>query len=128
MIVLRVLTGKQAGSSVTVRRFPFRVGRAAGNHLGVEDEGVWPRHLTLEVEHTSVLVQGSEHAVTLVNGVPVERAVLRNGDVLTAGAWSARFSFGEVEQKRLKMYDRLLLVFLLAVMGIEVYLILTFMH
>ena len=39
MVQLGILTGKQAGNQMIVRRFPFRIGRAPGNHLRLDDDG-----------------------------------------------------------------------------------------
>ena len=47
MIQLRVLSGKMAGETIFVRRFPFRIGRAPHNELRLDDDGVWDEHLNL---------------------------------------------------------------------------------
>ena len=41
MVQLRILSGKMAGDVHLVRRFPFHIGRAAGNELTLEGEGIW---------------------------------------------------------------------------------------
>ncbi len=46
MIQLRILSGTMAGSLKTVRRFPFRIGRAEDNELVLPEAGVWEKHLS----------------------------------------------------------------------------------
>ena len=48
MIRLRVLSGGLAGDETEARHFPFRVGRAPGADLRLEDPGVWEAHLELQ--------------------------------------------------------------------------------
>ena len=45
MVQLNILSGKKAGTRTVARHFPFRIGRAAGNELQLEDDGVWDQHL-----------------------------------------------------------------------------------
>jgi pSer/pThr/pTyr-binding forkhead associated (FHA) protein len=87
MIQLNILSGKTAGTQLVARRFPFHVGRAPGNELQLEDDGVWDQHLTLEFNPQSgfTLITKSGALVT-VNGDPVKDTTLRNGDTLTIGS------------------------------------------
>ena len=99
MVQLKVLSGKMAGTEVVARRFPFRVGRGAGTDLRMEEEGVWESHAELAFEAATgfVLTAGAE-ALTGVNGEPVRRAVLKNGDCIELGAVKIRFWLAETRQ------------------------------
>jgi len=52
MIQLHILAGKKAGNQLAACRFPFRIGRAHGNDLQLDDDGVWDQHSTLEFNHS----------------------------------------------------------------------------
>ncbi len=81
------------------RRFPVRIGRAAGSDLRLEEEGVWDRHLLLQFKPAEGCVLTSEtEALTRVNGEPVQRTILHNGDVIQAGAAELQFSLSEAAQ------------------------------
>lgn len=96
MFALSILSGKQAGTTWVARRFPVRVGRAANSDLRLEEEGVWDRHLVLGIDPAEGCVLTSDAgAVTSVNGEPVQRAVLHNGDSIQAGAAQLRFWLAE---------------------------------
>jgi pSer/pThr/pTyr-binding forkhead associated (FHA) protein len=92
MVRFDILSGKKAGAQSGARRFPFHIGRAPGNELQLDDDGVWDRHLTLDFDRQQgfTLVTGPD-ALAAVNGKPVQTALLRNGDIITIG--SARLQF-----------------------------------
>ena len=48
MVQFDILSGKKAGTRAVARHFPFRIGRAPGNELQLEDDGVWDQHLAIE--------------------------------------------------------------------------------
>lgn len=99
MYQLRILSGKQAGTTWVARRFPVRVGRAAGSDLRLEEDGVWDRHLLLQFRPTEGCVLTCElDALTRVNGEPVREAVLHNGDCIQAGAVELQFWLAEARQ------------------------------
>jgi len=91
MIQLNVLSGKKAGSQAVVRRFPFRVGRAAGNDLQLDDGGVWDRHLTLEFQSGGFNLAVAPDALVTVNDGPFQNQILRNGDIITIGSAKLQF-------------------------------------
>jgi hypothetical protein len=87
MIQLNILSGKKAGTHTVARRFPFRVGRAPGNELQLEDDGVWDEHLALEFKPQSGFILATKPgALVTVNGEPVQDTILRNGDTLSVGS------------------------------------------
>ena len=92
MIQFNILSGKKAGAQMAARHFPFHVGRAPGNELQFDDDGVWDQHLTLEFDRRKgFTLITAPNALAAVNGEPVQTAVLRSGDIITVG--SAKFQF-----------------------------------
>ena len=92
MVQFHILAGKKAGARLAARRFPFRIGRAPGNDLQLDDNGIWDRHLTVDFDRRKGFSLAIEpNALAAVNGDPVQAGILRNGDVITAG--SARLQF-----------------------------------
>jgi pSer/pThr/pTyr-binding forkhead associated (FHA) protein len=92
MIQLDILSGKKAGSQSMARYFPFRIGRAAGNDLQLEDDGIWDQHLVLEFQkQNGFSLECCPNALVTVNGESVRNKILRNGDTITIG--SARLQF-----------------------------------
>lgn len=99
MFQLRILTGKQAGSSWAARRFPVQIGRAPDCDLRLEEDGVWERHATVRLEAKSFVVEPSADASLLINSERIQRPTpLRNGDVIGAGAAKLRFWLSETRQ------------------------------
>jgi len=103
MVQFNVLSGKQAGAVAVVRRFPFLVGRGPTAHLRLEEEGVWDRHLALDLQMPEgfVLKVDAQARATL-NDQPVEKAVLRNGDLIAVGPVKIRFWLSETRQRSLR--------------------------
>jgi len=96
MVQFKIVCGKQAGTTWVARRFPVRMGRAAGSDLRLEEDGVWDHHLLLQFRPTEGCVLSSEpDALTRVNGEPVRQAVLHNGDCIQAGAVKLQFWLAE---------------------------------
>jgi predicted component of type VI protein secretion system len=96
MVQLQVLSGKQTGALFQAARFPLKVGRAGESHLALDDPGVWPRHFRIEWLPEGLILEVEPDALLNLNDAPVRRAVLRNGDVLTAGAVRIRFGLSPV--------------------------------
>jgi hypothetical protein len=106
VVELRVLSGKQAGSSVVARRFPFTVGRAADAGLRLEDEGVFDRHFTLRFSPSEgILLRSEAQAVTAVNNQPAAEARLHSGDVISAGSASIAFALSPMRQRSLRLRE-----------------------
>ncbi len=103
MIQLNVLSGKKAGRETVARHFPFHIGRAAGNGLQLDEDGVWDRHLTLEFQRESgFTLTTASNAMVSVNRQPVQTAVLRNGDLITLGSVQLQFWLGAARQRGLR--------------------------
>lgn len=106
MIQFSILSGKKAGTPMVARHFPFHIGRALGNELKLEDEGVWDRHLTVEFNPESGfnLITAPE-ALTTINSEPVQNAVLRNGDIIMAGSVKIQFWLAAAQQGSLRFRE-----------------------
>jgi pSer/pThr/pTyr-binding forkhead associated (FHA) protein len=116
MIHLHVLSGKKAGSRAVAGRFPFRVGRAAQNHLALEDDGVWEQHLTLEFKkREGIQLAAAPNAIATVNGKQVENTVLRNGDIITLGSAKIQFWLAPVPQRGLRISENFVWVLLILI-------------
>ena len=103
MIQLNILSGKKAGAQSAVRHFPFRIGRAEGNDLKLEDDGVWDRHLVLEFQKKEGFkLATSANALVTVNGEPVQEKILRNGDIITVGSAKLQFWLAAAQQRGLR--------------------------
>jgi pSer/pThr/pTyr-binding forkhead associated (FHA) protein len=108
MVQLKVLTGKQEGTAWTVRRFPVRIGRSSHADLRSEESGVWDQHLKLDFDPAVGLVLTTQpKALTTVNGESVNRAVLRNGDIIQLGSLMLQFWLSETRQRGLRFREGL---------------------
>jgi hypothetical protein len=105
MVQLHILTGQQAGNQLIVRRFPFCLGRSAGNHCQLGDDGVWGQHCTLILRDRSVVAQRLGEALLAINQKPVTEAALRNGDILELGGVKIRFALAPAPQRRLFYWE-----------------------
>ena len=108
MLLLKVISGKQAGTETVARRFPFLIGRSPKAALRLDDDGVWDDHLHLEVRlDEGAVMFASRDAFTAVNGYPVTEAVLRNGDIIELGAARIQFGLSPTRQSSLKLRESL---------------------
>ena len=116
MIQLGILSGKKAGTQTVARRFPFHVGRAAGNDLQLEDDGVWDRHLTIEFDPSyGFKLATAPEALATVNGERVVNVMLRNGDTITAGSVKLQVWLAAARQGSLRLRENFVWVLLLFV-------------
>ncbi len=117
MIELHILAGKKAGSQSVVRRFPFRIGRASGNDLQLNDDGMWDQHLTLEFHRREGFkLAAAQNALVMVNNQPVQTALLRNGDVITLGSAKFQFWLAAARQRGLWLRERFVWALLVVVL------------
>jgi hypothetical protein len=114
VIQFRILSGKQAGSEIVARRFPFVIGRGQAD-LALDEAGVWEQHLQIDFERGAgfTFVARSE-ALAVINGAPVETGLLRNGDVIELGSASLRAWLTPARQKTLRHREFLTWALLLA--------------
>ncbi len=99
MVQFKILSGKKAGSLWEARRFPVRIGRAANANLQIEEPGVWDDHLKVNVDAEGFVVETQGGALASINGQPVQRAVLRNGDTIEMGSAKLQFWLSEARQR-----------------------------
>ena len=129
MIQLLILTGKKATGQFIARHFPFCIGRAAGNDLQLDDDGVWDQHLTLEFHpQQGITIMAAPNALVTVNNRPVQTALLRNGDVITLGAAKFQFWLAAVRQQSLRLREGFFWALLSLVVLCEVFLIYELIH
>jgi len=106
MVQLTIISGKKAGAQIVARRFPFRIGRAAGNGLQLEDDGVWDSHLTIEIQkREGFTVAANTNALATINNEPIQSTRLRNGDVITLGSAKLQFSLTPPRQRGLRIRE-----------------------
>jgi pSer/pThr/pTyr-binding forkhead associated (FHA) protein len=120
MIQLNILSGKKAGTQPVTRRFPFRIGRAAGNELQLEDDGVWDQHLTVEFQkQEGFKLTTSANALVTVNGEPVQNKILHNGDTITVGSVKIQFWLAAARQSNLLLRESFVWALLVLVTVIQ---------
>jgi pSer/pThr/pTyr-binding forkhead associated (FHA) protein len=124
MIQLRVLSGKMAGENIFVRRFPFRVGRAAGNELVLDDDGVWDNHLTVGFEKSEgFTLKTAGDAFAAVNAEQKNSARLRNGDVISFGSAKIQFWLAAPEMRSLRPGELSVWLLLAGVTAFQIFLV-----
>jgi len=124
MVQIRILSGKTAGNIHVARRFPFRIGRAAGNELQLDDEGVWDNHLVLEVQKTEgFTVKTVSDAFVAINEQPQTSARLRNGDILSFGSAKIQFWLTAPKQRGLRLRELSVWLLLAAITAFQLILI-----
>jgi hypothetical protein len=107
MVQLSILTATQR-RQVPVAHFPFRVGRASGMDLRMEEPGVWAEHFHLESQGPEgVLLVPEPQALTLVNGQRAEARRLRMGDVIEAGSVRLTFAIAPARPGRFRVREAL---------------------
>lgn len=99
MVQFKILSGKKAGSLWETRRFPVRIGRAANANLQIEEAGVWDDHLKVSADPEGFILETQSSALASINGQPVQRAVLRNGDTIEMGSAKLQFWLSEARQR-----------------------------
>jgi pSer/pThr/pTyr-binding forkhead associated (FHA) protein len=100
MVQIKILSGKKAGSSLDARRFPFSIGRSASSTLQLEEPGIWDEHVKIGLDPAEgFVVETHVNALATINGQPVQRAVLRNGDTIEIGSVKLQFWLSEAPQR-----------------------------
>jgi hypothetical protein len=123
MIQFDVLSGRQAGSRTVVRHFPFQVGRAPGNHLQLDDDGVWDRHVALELQKGGFHLAVAPGAMVAVNSEPFQNQILRNGDIITVGSAKLQFWLAAARQRGLRWRELFVWTLIAAVTAAQIILI-----
>lgn len=120
MVQFRILSGHQAGVEQTTRRFPFSIGRAAGNDLRLDDDGVWDRHASLLFDPVEgFILRAESDALLSINHQPVRSARLRNGDHIQIGAATLQFWLAPLSPRPQRWREWLVWTLIVGVMGME---------
>jgi pSer/pThr/pTyr-binding forkhead associated (FHA) protein len=101
VVQLQLLSGTRSGTVFQGNHFPIRAGREPGLDLSLDDPGIWQHHFRIDWLPEGLVLQAEAEALLSVNDSPAQRAVLRNGDIITLGALKIRFSFSPVCQASL---------------------------
>ena len=124
MVQFNILSGKKAGAQSAARRFPFRIGRAPGNDLQLDDDGIWNQHLTLEfTRQKGFTLATTPNALATINGGSVQTAILRNGDIITLGSAKLQFWLAAARQRGLRLREAFVWALLAAVTATQLALI-----
>ena len=108
MIQLKILSGNTAGAELVARRFPVRVGRSPQADLRLEEAGVWDSHLLISMDPADGFVLTVQPgALAFINTQPVERAILRNGDLIEVGAAKMQFGLSPTRPRGLRFRESL---------------------
>jgi len=108
MLQLSILSGKTAGTEWVARRFPVRIGRASDSDLKLEDAGIWDEHLYLDLDpNDGFILETAPNALATLNGHPLQRTILHNGDLLELGAVKVQFSLSRTTQSGLRLREAL---------------------
>ncbi len=108
MIQFQILSGKQAGSVVLAKRFPWQIGRARAADLRLEEDGIWDQHLTLALQPAQGFsLHLHPNARATVNGQSFQTIRLRNGDLIEAGPVKIQFWLSETRQAGLRLRETL---------------------
>jgi pSer/pThr/pTyr-binding forkhead associated (FHA) protein len=103
MVQLCILSGSMAGSLQVVRRFPFRIGRAADNDLCFDATGVWDHHFMLNLQRNEgFMLETIDKALAAVNDHPQSSTRLKNGDVISFGSAKVQFWLSDPVQRGLR--------------------------
>jgi pSer/pThr/pTyr-binding forkhead associated (FHA) protein len=124
--MLQVTLLHPAGGAVTpVPRYPFRIGRASGDQLRIQEPGVWESHCTLEWRGAEgIHLIGNAQAITSVNGQTVTEIRVRNGDLVELGAARLLLSVRPVPQRSFRVLEILVWLTLAGVGLTQVFLML----
>ena len=108
MILLKILSGKKAGTDWVSRHFPLWIGRSSAADLCLDEAGVWDRHLeiTLNLPEGFRVNTQADASITL-NGQNVQQAVLHNGDLIEIGLLKIQFGLSATRQNSLVIRERL---------------------
>lgn len=95
--------GAQLGQVTRLGAEPVRIGRTQECELWLSDDGVSRKHATIKKEQDGYVIEDTQSANgTFVAGQRVERALLRDGDLIQFGPQAVfRFSIADESQEQL---------------------------
>lgn len=100
---------KGAPASAFFRVYPITFGRSDVVDFSIKQQGVWDQHGTIlfDGEKRQFLVEANSGAIVTLNGARVEKASLKNGDVIMAGAARILFFIAPARQKSPRFLENL---------------------
>jgi hypothetical protein len=102
MIEFHVLSGRRAGTVITLQQPDCLVGRARTADVQLDDPGVWDQHLEIQTHPAGgIFAHVLPPALAALNSQPFSQARLRNGDVLSLGEANLRFWIRRPQQRSL---------------------------
>src|SRR5271163_4001766 len=101
MVQLQILSGRRAGAKFDGSSLPMTVGRSEHSDVSLDEPGVWPSHCKIHWQPEGLVLEVEPDALASVNGVPMPRALLRNGDTITLGGVTLRFNLSPLQQSGL---------------------------
>lgn len=124
MIQISVVSGKNAGKSFALKKFPAIIGRDSKADVLLDDEGVWDKHCQISYNPCDgFYISAFEPATLLLNGQPVQKSRLRNGDSITAGSAKFQFWLAEVKPKDFRIRETLTWLFIISLFFVQVLII-----
>jgi pSer/pThr/pTyr-binding forkhead associated (FHA) protein len=124
MVQLRVLSGKMAGEIQIVRHFPFRIGRAAKNHLRLDEAGIWDEHLTLTFQRKAGFsLETAPEAFAAVNDQPQKSVRLRHGDIISFGSTKLQFWLAPAPLRGLRLREGFVWATIMLITALQIVLI-----
>ena len=124
MLQLQITRGNATGKVVFVNKFPFVIGRASGDDLILNDDGVWEGHLRIQRNQGKVVFSKREEAFADCNGTPFQDLDFHPGQQITLGNCSFRVTLAPAVQKRYFIRERsawLLVVFVTLLQVLIIY-------
>ena len=106
-VLFKIVSGKKAGASLAVRRFPVRIGRSSQADVQLDDAAVWDEHLEVSLGAARDFIAATRsNALATINGDALtEPRVLRNGDVIGVGAAKLQFWLPDPGQRGLSFRE-----------------------
>ena len=102
MVQLKILSGKKAGTEWSARHFPFSVGRASSNDVQLEEAGVWEKHFEISPQlPNGFLLRAKNESPVTISGQSETEVILKNGDIIEAGAARLQFRLAPARQSSL---------------------------
>jgi pSer/pThr/pTyr-binding forkhead associated (FHA) protein len=128
MLELTTLSRSTADQKVLVRRFPFTIGRNAEADFRIKSDGVWDRHLVIDLNDSKqVVVRSAAESFVVINGERKNEARLSPGDTLQVGSSTFRVGWTELRQMdgRLREYATFALILLITALQLWLGIVLT---
>ena len=105
MVELQLLTGHRRGAVFRFTHFPIRAGREPWLELPLNEPGVCRRHFLIDWRAEGLVLEAEPQALLHLKDLPVQNALLRNGDIITLGALKIRFNLSPVRQSSLTLRE-----------------------